>query len=356
MSPMKYLLLLALFCLAEESMSTRVKRRDASTATLKLPKVAEECQDAGGDPEKAACLCNSVNNKGLKPEEVKVECAKMRRVGFEMKLLAWSCAIHTELDSTVCKPMCASRATDCGTPATPDVEERLSDDMGNSDDKDQPADEQLEAVVVEKRTRALKHHDVLPDEDDEMEEEEMEEEEMWDENDDPIEHELPEEELEKKEKEILEEKDDPKEGLEDDEPEDDGKDDDGRGDEDGGNMGGKDGFVPFDKIAEEADKCMTIPEDSKNTKKATCVCDVANGAGLSSSDLSKRCKTMFRSMTKVAPPWACTVVTDGANSHCQPMFPWRAKRYREAEQPEVSSVVEETAGDEQNDLDDMLLD
>jgi len=384
----KYFLRLSLICFAKELSSARV-------TALRSP--GEECKDADGERDKAACLCNTVNNKRLKAEEVVVECGKLRMLAFRMELFTWSCAVHSKADgSTTCQPICPFRAIGCGAPAAREV----------------PAAH----VVVEQR-RKLKGGEEMLEEEEEFDEEE--EEEFEDEEDDLIEDMV----------------------LVDNEPNDGGTDDDGQGGDDGGKMGsqnglvpddhskaddgqvgddggnmdgedglvpgnidgedglvphdadkvddaqggddgggtegggglvpggdsgegdgrggdksggtgGEDGAVPLDTIREEAAKCMTNPTDPKNTKKARCVCDIANGAGLSASDLSERCGTLGSLGLR---RWACIVVRTGTNSRCQPMFHWHSgKKAGEEEPPAVDVIVEEKALDEQNGLDDLL--
>jgi len=385
------------------------QRKVAINANLKLSKVAVACEDAGGDYEKAACLCNSVNDKGLELDEIVVECANARMAGFKMGTGMWSCAVHKKLGGTVCKPMCPFRGSPgCAIPPAAKVP-AVKDDLKDGEIKDELKDEQIkddlkdeqipaDEVIVEERAipSAAKVPAVTDDlkdgeiKDDLKDEQIPADEVIVEERAIPsaakvpaVKHDLKKEEikdviveqrtitkkshsnnkLEKEQDDMLEEEDDKlEEVLVDEETEDDRADGDGPVDGYGGNTEGADALVPFDSIPEEAEKCMTIPTDADatNRQKAACVCDIANGAGLSSSDLSNRCtKGTFRSMMKVAPPWACALVRQGATSHCTPLFPWRGvKKNNEAEQPAVDIIVEERVGrgrdNERNDLDDLL--
>jgi len=343
------------------------QRKVAINANLKLSKVAVACEDAGGDYEKAACLCNSVNDKGLELDEIVVECANARMAGFKMGTGMWSCAVHKKLGGTVCKPMCPFRGSPgCAIPPAAKVP-AVKDDLKDGEIKDELKDEQIPAdeVIVEERAipsaakvPAVKHDLKNEEIQDDLKDVIVEERVMFKKGDSNNNLEV--EEHDKLEEEEEEEDDLEEVGLVDDETEDDREDGDGPVDGYGGNPEGADALVPFDSIPEEAEKCMTIQTDATNRHKAACVCDIANGAGLSSSDLSNRCtKGTFRSMMKVAPPWACALVTKGATSHCTPLFPWRAvKKNNEAEQSAVDIIVEKRVGRgrdiERNDLDDLL--
>jgi hypothetical protein len=132
--------------------------------------------------------------------------------------------------------------------------------------------------------------------------------------------------------------------------------DDGPGDNggDGGNGGGKTP-IPEDKFDEEAEKCIINPRDPKNKKnEALCICDLANGDGLTPEQLKKRCgmKIKILFFKKKVTPWSCVISRTPSGSKCTPMYPWRATKGNKDADPVDVIVVDERNNDDTNKKDD----